>query len=94
MTGRRDYWHYRADHKERHTCISTRLIRLTNARRRIPLGHGTMPIEISHDVHSGPLTRPFGLRDVVELTRDADNVVDISAVEYDPARQVSVIDVK
>lgn len=64
---------------------------LTDARRRIPLGHGMMPIEISYDVPSGPLTRPFGLRYVVELKRDADNVVDIGAVEYDPVRQVSMI---
>jgi hypothetical protein len=61
---------------------------LTDARRRIPLGHGIMPIEISHDAPSGPLTRPSGLRYLVELTRDADNVVDIGAVEYDPVRQL------
>jgi putative ATP-grasp target RiPP len=64
---------------------------LADARRRIPLGYGTTPIEISDDAPSGPLTRPFGLRYVVEVTRDADNVVDIGAVKYDPVRQVSVI---
>lgn len=65
---------------------------LADARRRIPLGHGTMPIEISHEAPSGTLTRPFGLRYLVELTQDAGNVVDIGAVQYDPVRQMSVID--
>lgn len=65
---------------------------LSDARRRIPLGNGTIPIQASYDPPSGSLTRPFGLRYLVQLTRDADNVVEIGNVLYDPVRQVSVID--